>query len=244
MNEQVASDNNIQNQEEVLTKNKASVVKKELLNNKLNYQYLFKLALIGDSGSGKTSILLRFTDNTYNDNTQFTIGVDFKIVSMNIDDNLVKLQIWDTCGSERFKSLTTSFIKSCSAFILVFDITRMKTFKNLEFWMKVVKDSAKEGDFLCLIGNKSDLQNKRQVPLEDCVEFAKNNGLKYMETSAKNNVNIIEAFTFVAEMLYNKKKKDIGLETQTESNEIIKGEGISITDNTKTRQKDSSKCSC
>ena len=160
------------------------------------------------------------------ENTQFTIGVDFKIVSMNINDNLVKIQLWDTCGSERFKSLTTSFIKSCTAFILVFDITRMKTFKSLEFWMKVVKESTKEHNFLCLIGNKSDLDSKRQVPIEKCIEFAKSFGLKYMETSAKNNVNIMEVFCYVAEILYNKKKKD--LSTEITENNINQGEIINV----------------
>jgi GTPase SAR1 family protein len=108
--------------------------------------------------------------------------------------------------------------------------------------MKVVKESAKEGNFLCLIGNKSDLESKRQVPVEDCIEFAKNNCLKYMETSAKNNVNIIEAFNFVADMLYTKKKKDVSTET---IGEIKKGEGISITEDTeKMEKKEKSNCSC
>ena len=240
MEEIVENDQENKKKENITQKNPTSIIKSELLNNKINYKYLFKLALIGDSGSGKTSILLRFTDNTYNENTQFTIGVDFKIVSMNIDDSLVKLQIWDTCGSERFKSLTTSFIKSCSAFILVFDITRMKTFKSLEFWMKVVKESAKNENFLCLIGNKSDLESKRQVPQEQCIEFAKSLGLKYMETSAKNNTNIADTFNFVSEMLYNNKKKEPYMDSQNDS-KINKGAGINVDES---RQKNNSKCMC
>ena len=97
MNNQLQSQESLkQGKEDDIHMRKTSSIKPELLNNKLNLQYLFKLALIGDSGSGKTSILLRFTDNSYNENTQFTIRVDFKIVSMNIEDNLVKLQLWDT----------------------------------------------------------------------------------------------------------------------------------------------------
>lgn len=244
MNNENANEIEKKENQDAIPIKKTSIIKSELLNNKVNYQYLFKLALIGDSGSGKTSILLRFTDNTYNENTQSTIGVDFKIISMNIDDNLVKMQLWDTCGSERFKSLTTSFIKSCSAFILVFDITRMKTFKSLDFWMKVVKESAKEDNFLCLIGNKSDLESKRQVPIEQCIEFAKSHGLKYIETSAKNNINIMEAFTLVAESLYDKKRKDVS--TETIENKIKQGDSIRISnENNKQELKEKdSNCRC
>ena len=140
--------------------------------------------------------------------------------------------------------MTLSFIKSCSAFILVFDITRIKTFKSLEFWLKVVKESSKEENYLCLIGNKSDLESKRQVPIDKCIEFAKSNGLKYIETFAKNNINIMEAFTYVAEMLYNKKKRDVNTET-LETN-IKQGEGINNSDQIYKieQQKNVSNCQC
>ena len=107
------------------------IVKRGNENSSLNisYEFLFKVSLIGDSGTGKTSIITRFIDNVFKDETTTTIGVDFKIVSFDLGkETFAKMQIWDTCGSERFKSLTANFLKTCSAFILVFDLTRLSTF--------------------------------------------------------------------------------------------------------------------
>lgn len=140
---------------------------KQLTNNNssndINYDYLFKIALIGDSATGKTSILLRFVDDFFTEDTKSTIGIDFKFVSLELEPNIYgKMQIWDTCGSERFKSLTTSFIKSCKAFILVFDITRQNTFKNIEQWIKTINENTSP-QYMILIGNKNDLEKERQV---------------------------------------------------------------------------------
>ena len=115
------------------------IIKKGKENSKLNisYSFLFKVALIGDSGTGKTSILVRFIDNIFKDDTSTTIGVDFKIVSLDLGDNtFAKMQIWDTCGSERFRALTANFLKTCSAFLLVFDLSRKSTFINIDNWIK------------------------------------------------------------------------------------------------------------
>ena len=123
----------------------------------LSYDYIFKVALIGDSGTGKTSILLRFIDDTFKDDTKSTIGVDFKLVTLELENNVyAKMQIWDTCGSERFKSLTSSFIKTCNAFVLVFDLTRISSFQNIDHWINIIKENTSP-KFMILIGNKSDL---------------------------------------------------------------------------------------
>ena len=137
----------------------------EVLSN-INYDYIFKVALIGDSATGKTSILLRFIDDYFTEDTKSTIGVDFKIVSLLLEPKVhAKMQIWDTCGSERFKSLTSSFIKTCSAFILVFDLTRTSTFQNIEHWIRTIKENTSP-KFLILIGNKSDLVEQRALNKE------------------------------------------------------------------------------
>ena len=146
--------------------NKIKILKKdkhgEVLSN-ISYEHLFKVSLIGDSGTGKTSIMIRFIDDFFTEDTKSTIGVDFKLVSLEMEKNVyIKMQIWDTCGSERFKSLTSSFIKTCSAFILVFDLTRENTFKNIDSWINIIKENTSP-KFFILIGNKSDLVEKRAI---------------------------------------------------------------------------------
>lgn len=176
----------------------------------VNYNYLFKISLIGDSGVGKTSILLRFVDNSFKDDTSSTIGVDFKIVSVYLGDDIyAKMQLWDTCGSERFKSLTSSFIKSCPAFLLIFDLTKHKSFKNIENWISIINENTNP-KLTCLIGNKCDMP-QRQVTREEAIEFSQKYNLNYIETSAKTNENIEEVFLQVATFLHsevNKKKSE------------------------------------
>lgn len=176
-----------------------------------NYDYLFKVSLVGDSGTGKTSVLLRLTDNNFTENTSSTIGVDFKIVSVKYKEKLAKVQIWDTCGSERFKSLTTSFIKTCGVFIMLFDLTDRKTFESISYWLTLVLDNTSP-KLLCLVGNKSDLikdESERVIANSEIYAFAEKYGMHYMETSAKNNDNIEEMFKYVAEGLFKEAMKNV-----------------------------------
>ena len=185
--------------------NSIKIIKKdkhgEILSN-ISYDYIFKVSLIGDSSTGKTSILMRFVDDFFTEDTKSTIGVDFKIVSLKLEDKIyAKMQIWDTCGSERFKSLTSSFIKTCSAFILVFDLTRPYTFKNIDHWIQIIKENTSP-KFLILIGNKNDLVEKRALEKDIILEYCKKHFFNYLEISAKNNVNIEKMFKEVAYQLY------------------------------------------
>jgi len=178
----------------------------EVLSN-ISYSYIFKVSLIGDSSTGKTSILLRFIDDFFTEDTKSTIGVDFKLVSFELEPNIyAKMQIWDTCGSERFKSLTSSFIKTCNAFILIFDLTRINTFHNIDNWIKIIKENTSP-KFMILIGNKSDLINERKIDKKIIYDYCEKNLFNYMEISAKNNVNIEKLFKEVAYQLYNDIKK-------------------------------------
>jgi small GTP-binding protein len=173
----------------------------------INYNYLFKISLIGDSGTGKSSILMRFTENEFREDTSSTIGVDFKIVSVSLSDGTyAKMQIWDTCGSERFKSLTSSFIKSCPTFVLIYDISKYKSFKSLENWIEVIKENTNPR-LLCIIGNKSDLEETRQVPREEAMRFAIKHNLKYLEVSAKFNEKIEDVFVYISQTLHEEVKK-------------------------------------
>lgn len=168
----------------------------------ISYDYLFKVTLIGDSGTGKTSIITRFIDNVFKDDTMTTIGVDFKIVSFDLGENVfAKMQVWDTCGSERFKSITASFLKTCSAFVLVFDLTRMITFKNVENWIKIIKENT-QPKYMLLIGNKSDLADQREVQNEEIMKYCEESKLNYIEISAKTDNNVESIFKEVAAELF------------------------------------------
>lgn len=178
-----------------------NIFKKTDITQGSSYDFIFKIALIGDSGIGKTSILVRFVDEVFKNDTTSTIGVDFKLVSFRIEDKLAKMQIWDTCGSERFKALTSSFIKSCSVFVIVFDLTKQKSFLNLENWIKLIKENVNP-KLLCLVGNKADLEDQRQVTLDEAIKFSNKHELKYMETSARTNFGVEGLFAYIAEKLY------------------------------------------
>ena len=173
----------------------------------ISYSYLFKVSLVGDSSTGKTSILLRFIDDYFTEDTKSTIGVDFKLISLELEPKVyAKMQIWDTCGSERFKSLTSSFIKTCSAFILVFDLTRVSTFKSIDNWIKIIKENTSP-KFLILIGNKSDLVENRAIEKDIILDYCQKHLFNYFEISAKNNLNIEKMFKEVAYQLYMDIKK-------------------------------------
>ena len=173
----------------------------------ISYAFIFKVALIGDSSTGKTSILLRFIDDCFKEDTKSTIGVDFKIVSFELEKKVyAKMQIWDTCGSERFKSLTSSFIKTCSAFILVFDLTRPNTFKSIDNWIKIIKENTTP-KFLILIGNKKDLTELRAIEKSLILQYCRKHMFNYLEISARNNINIEKMFKEVAFQLYMNHKK-------------------------------------
>jgi len=178
----------------------------------ISYDFLFKVSLIGDSATGKTSIITRFIDDIFKEETSMTIGVDFKIVSLDLGENVfAKMQIWDTCGSERFKSITASFLKSCSAFILVFDLNRKNSFVSIENWMKIINENTKP-KFLILIGNKCDL--KKEIEKNEILKFCEKNNLNYIETSVKENKNIEKIFKEVAYQLY----KDIKIKKNENKN--------------------------
>ena len=163
-----------------------------------DYDYLFKMVLIGSSSVGKTCLFLQYADNLFNDSFMPTIGVDFRIKSMEIDNSFVKMQIWDTAGQERFKTITSSYYKGAHGLILVFDLTDRQSFLDLDNWLMEIEKHANDHVLKLLIGNKSDLEGARTVSFEEAASFAKENGMKYMETSAKTAKNVNEAFNMMA----------------------------------------------
>merc|ERR1712146_664974 len=133
---------------------------------------LFKLLLIGDSGVGKSRLLLRFADDTYTESYISTIGVDFKIRTINLDGKCVKLQIWDTAGQERFRTITSSYYRGAHGIIVVYDVTDRETFNNVKQWLHEIDRYANENVNKLLVGNKCDLETRRQVKYENGVELA------------------------------------------------------------------------
>ena len=158
------------------------------------YDHLFKLLLIGDSGVGKSCLLLRFADDTYTESYISTIGVDFKIRTLNLDGKTIKLQIWDTAGQERFRTITSSYYRGAHGIIIVYDVTDMESFNNVKTWLSEIEKYASDNVNKLLVGNKSDLVVKKTVDTNTAKEFADSLGIPFLETSAKNSTNVEEAF--------------------------------------------------
>eukprot|EP00397_Hematodinium_sp_SG-2012_P054535 GEMP01065843.1.p1 GENE.GEMP01065843.1~~GEMP01065843.1.p1 ORF type:complete len:207 (+),score=38.99 GEMP01065843.1:73-693(+) len=158
------------------------------------YDYLFKLLLIGDSGVGKSCLLLRFADNTYTESYISTIGVDFKIRTIEQEGKVVKLQIWDTAGQERFRTITSSYYRGAHGIIIVYDVTDRESFNSVKHWIEEISRYAAEGANKLLVGNKCDLQSKKVVSYDEAKDLADSLNIKFLETSAKNAHNVEEAF--------------------------------------------------
>jgi Ras-related protein Rab-1A len=168
------------------------------------YDYLFKLLLIGDSGVGKSCLLLRFADDTYTESYISTIGVDFKIRTIELDGKTIKLQIWDTAGQERFRTITSSYYRGAHGIIVVYDVTDQESFNNVKQWLQEIDRYACENVNKLLVGNKCDLTNKKVVDYTSAKEYADQLGIPFLETSAKNATNVEQAFMTMAAEIKNR----------------------------------------
>ncbi|KAH8516592.1 hypothetical protein POPTR_002G138400v4 [Populus trichocarpa] len=162
------------------------------------YDYLFKLLLIGDSGVGKSCLLLRFADDSYIESYISTIGVDFKIRTVEQDGKTIKLQIWDTAGQERFRTITSSYYRGAHGIIVVYDVTDQESFNNVKQWLNEIDRYASDNVNKLLVGNKSDLTANKVVSYETAKAFADEIGIPFMETSAKDATNVEQAFMAMA----------------------------------------------
>eukprot|EP01116_Phalansterium_solitarium_P003243 TRINITY_DN139_c0_g1_i1.p1 TRINITY_DN139_c0_g1~~TRINITY_DN139_c0_g1_i1.p1 ORF type:complete len:202 (-),score=27.85 TRINITY_DN139_c0_g1_i1:293-898(-) len=160
-----------------------------------DFDYMFKLLLIGDSGVGKSCLLLRFADGAFTENFISTIGVDFKIKTMEVEKKKVKLQIWDTAGQERFQTITTSYYRGAHGLIICYDVTNEKSFENIKKWLDDVDRNASSNVVKLLVGNKIDLVDKRKVEYSTAQALAERLNIPYLETSAKDSTNVEKAFT-------------------------------------------------
>uniref|UniRef100_A0A2M4AM21 Ras-related protein Rab-35 n=1 Tax=Anopheles triannulatus TaxID=58253 RepID=A0A2M4AM21_9DIPT len=170
------------------------------------YDHLFKLLIIGDSGVGKSSLLIRFSDNTFSGSYITTIGVDFKIRTVLLNGERVKLQIWDTAGQERFRTITNTYYRGTHGVIVVYDVTNGESFGNVKRWLQEIESNCDVVNKV-LVGNKNDDPNRKVVITEDAQRFANQMDIRLFETSAKDNINVEEMFLAITEQVLRHKKK-------------------------------------
>ena len=174
-----------------------------------NYDMIFKILVIGDTGVGKSNLLLRYVKNEFAGDMRSTVGVEFGTKMMKIDGYEVKAQIWDTAGQERYRAITSAYYKGAKGVLIVYDITRKNTFDNVDKWLNDFKMKSDEDAAIVIVGNKSDLINEREVSIEEATLKAQVNHLAFFETSAKENENVHSAFiSLITQVVKNYKKNN------------------------------------
>ncbi|PAN44082.1 hypothetical protein PAHAL_9G015300 [Panicum hallii] len=192
------------------------------------YDYLFKVVLIGDSGVGKSNLLCRFTRNTFSLDSKSTIGVEFATRTIQVEGKTIKAQIWDTAGQERYRAITSAYYRGAVGALLVYDVTKAATFENVKRWLKELRDHADANTAVMLIGNKTDLAHLRAVAREGAAAFAEREGLSFIETSALDATNVDTAFETVLTEIHRTVSKKALASDEAASSASSVGEGQSI----------------
>jgi small GTP-binding protein len=181
----------------------------------MSANYVIKLLTLGETEVGKTSIVLRYSDDKFHEDKIATIGIDFKIKIIRKGNEVIKVSIYDTAGEERFKTLIKHYYRGANGILLIFDLTKKSTFDKLNFWLEDLRENSDNIDnlYIHLIGNKNDLEEQRAISFEEATNFAKKNKLPYMEVSAKTGKNIKNLFDEVIKgamikMINNLKEND------------------------------------
>jgi len=172
-----------------------------------NFDFLYKVVVTGDSGVGKTNIITRFTSNEFHLESKATIGVEFGHAEITLGDNTkIKVQIWDTAGQERFRAITRGYYRGAVGALIVYDITKGSSFKNVEKWLQELHEHADPDIIIMLVGNKTDLKQNREVASDESKRFAQKSNLLYIETSALDGENIKEAFHQTINEIFQKRR--------------------------------------
>lgn len=166
------------------------------------YDYLFKIVMIGDSGVGKSNLLSRFTRNEFKLDTRSTIGVEFATRTIEVDGKKIKAQVWDTAGQERYRAITSAYYRGSVGALIVYDISKSESYENVSKWLKELKENADENIVIELVGNKSDLDHLRAVPTDEAKHFASENQLLFTEASALDSTNVDLSFQQLLKSIY------------------------------------------
>ena len=207
---------------------------------KKDYNYLFKILILGDSFVGKTNMLKRFLHDEFDMNTKETVGVEFGSKNFIMDEkDIVRAQIWDTAGQERYRSVTKAYYKGAKGALLVYDISRRNTFENIDNWLIDLRTNGDKDILIILIGNKCDLIDKREVSVEEAQTKAEQYNIAYMETSAKNGDNIIKAFSELVSQVY---YANITMQQNNVQIEGNNGDGVNLVNKDEEKKKKSGCC--
>jgi small GTP-binding protein len=185
------------------------------------HDFLAKVIIIGDSGVGKTNLLTKFCEGVFKDSYVATIGVDFKLKTITVDEAKVKLQIWDTAGQERFRNITQTYYKGASGIILAYGVNNKQSFKNINTWIKQIETNTGENTSRILIATKADLEAEREVQEEEGRRLAELHNMLFLEVSAKNARNVEETFLSLTREIKNKRAAT-GFEEETALNLRVK----------------------
>ena len=208
----------------------------------IDFNYLLKYIIIGDSAVGKSNILTQYVYEKFSEEFQSTLGVEFAAKNAVIDNKIYRIQIWDTAGAESFRSITRAYYKNSVCAFIVYDITKRETFENVQVWLDDIKNQCPQTVLLVLVGNKLDLENERQISYEEGESFAQKNNMYFFETSAKTGVNIENLFLKSAETINERIQEDfydlstgncgikIGNEVNSD-NIVLNKENVTKTDN-------------
>lgn len=174
-----------------------------------NFDYMFKLLIIGNSSVGKTSFLFRYADDSFTSAFVSTVGIDFKVKTVFRQDKRVKLQIWDTAGQERYRTITTAYYRGAMGFILMYDVTNEESFNAVQDWCTQIKTYSWDNAQVVLVGNKNDLEDERIVSFERGKQLADQLGLEFFETSAKENINVKSVFERLVDIICDKMSESL-----------------------------------
>lgn len=206
-----------------------------------NFDYMFKLLIIGNSSVGKTSFLFRYCDDSFTSAFVSTVGIDFKVKTVFRGDKRVKLQIWDTAGQERYRTITTAYYRGAMGFILMYDITNEESFNSVQDWCTQIKTYSWENAQVVLVGNKCDMDDERVVSIERGRQLADQLGLEFFEASAKENINVKPVFEKLVEIICNKMAES--LDQNQQQNQQAQG-NLRLNSTSGAQKPASQQCNC
>ena len=201
------------------------------------YDYIMKLILIGDASVGKTNILNKYLKNEFDPNSKSTLGVELGTKNVKIDNKIIKVQIWDTAGQERYKAITSTYYKGAKGAIIVYDITRKLTFDNIDKWIADLKINGDENIMIFLVGNKSDLNNNREVSKDEGINKSEKYNVPFLETSALQGDNIDRVFEELIQTVYVNNSEEL-----LEENKKAINNGVDINEDDKDNNKENKCC--